>query len=357
MKTVFRNKKITGILGVLPEIEIRFEDEVFNYDFPEKQTMRLKKIMGFEKHRVVKDTTSSSDLCITGLYYMLEKGLISKNEIGAIIVVTTTPDHFIPHVSNIIHGKFGFINDVICIDISQGCAGFLHGLMQSFMLLEHLGNKKVVLFNVDTLSKKVSKKDRNSYPLIGDAAGITVIENDSNSKDIFFNMYNDGSRREALIIPAGGSRLPSSPETAIVRDSDQDGNLRSLDNLKMDGSEVFTFVQTEVPPLIEETLKFANQDKDHIDWFLFHQPNKFMLKKLAEKLEIPYEKLPMNIVENFGNPSGASIPIDIVHNLGSLVLDNKYNCCLSAFGSGLTWGAMTIELGGMDFCEMLISDC
>jgi len=357
MKTVFRKKKITGILGVLPETEVRFEDEIPNYNFPEKQTMRLKKIMGFEKHRVVKDTTASSDLCVSGLNYLLEKKLIHKYEIGAILVVTTTPDHFIPHVSNIIHGKCDLNNDVICIDINQGCAGFLHGLMQAFMLLEHLGDKKVVLFNTDTLSKKVSRKDRNSYPLIGDAAAVTVVENDSDAKDIYLNMYNDGKRREALIIPAGGSRLPSSSETAVVKDSDDDGNLRSLDNLKMDGSEVFTFVQTEVPPLIEETLKLADQDKELIDWFLFHQPNKFMLKKLAEKLEVPYEKIPMNIVENFGNPSGASIPINIVHNLGSLVMINKYNCCLSAFGSGLTWGAMTIELGGMDFCEMLISDC
>lgn len=356
MKTIFRGKKITGILGVLPQNEIRFEDEVHNYNFSEKQTMRLKKIMGFEKHRVVKDTTASSDLCVSGLNYMLETKLINKNEIGAIIVVTTTPDHFIPHVSNIIHGKCDLINDVICIDISQGCAGFLYGLMQSFMILEHLGDKKAVLFNVDTLSKKVSVKDRNSYPLIGDAAGITVVENDPNAKSIYFNMHNDGSRREALIIPAGGSRLANSAETAVLRDLEGDGNLRSLDNLKMDGSEVFTFVQTEIPPLIDETLRFAEQRKEDIDWFLFHQPNKFMLKKLAEKLGISYEKIPMNIVENFGNPSGASIPINIVYNLGQDVVYNTYQCCLSGFGSGLTWGAMSIELGGMNFCEMLISD-
>jgi 3-oxoacyl-[acyl-carrier-protein] synthase III len=162
MRTVFQKKKITGILGVLPQNEVRFEDEIANYNFPEKQTMRLKKIMGFERHRVVKETTASSDLCVAGLKFLLEKKLIIKHEIGAVVVVTTTPDYFIPHVSNVIHGRFHLNNDVICIDISQGCAGFLHGLMQSFMLLEHLADKKVVLFNVDTLSKKVSKKDRNS---------------------------------------------------------------------------------------------------------------------------------------------------------------------------------------------------
>ena len=135
------------------------------------------------------------------------------------------------------------------------------------------------------------------------------------------------------------------------------GNLRSLNNLKMSGSEVFTFVQTEVPVLIEETLRYARCNKEDIDWYLFHQPNKFMLRKLAEKLEVPYEKVPMNIVENFGNPSGASIPINIVHNLGQAAVDNQYSCCLSAFGSGLSWGAMTMEIGRMDFCKMLISNC
>jgi len=357
LKTIFHGKKITGILGVLPKNEILFDDEVKNYTFPEKQTLRLKKVMGYEKHRIVKNTTASSDLCVFGLNHILQNGLVKREEIGAIVVVTTTPDHIIPTVGNIIQGECGLSNDVICIDISQGCVAFLLGLMQSFMLLEHLGNKKVVLFTVDTLSKKVSPKDRNSYPLIGDAAGITIIENDSTAKDIHFNLYNDGTRRNALVVPAGGSRLACSPKTAIMRDVDNDGNLRSLDNLKMNGTEIFAFVQTEVPPLIEETLKFSGQSKEDIDWYLFHQPNKFMIKKLAEKLGIPYEKVPMNIVEKFGNPSGASIPINIVHNLGQAVVDNTYNCCLSAFGSGLAWGAMTMELGGMDFCEMLISDC
>ena len=357
MKTIFHGKRITGILGVLPQNEILFDDEVGNYTFPEKQTLRLKKIMGYEKHRIVKDTTASSDLCVFGLNHMLQNGLVNKDDIGAVVVVTATPDHFMPTVSNIIQGECDLGNDVICIDISQGCVAFLLGLMQSFMLLEHLGNKKVLLFTVDTLSKKTSPRDRNSYPLIGDAAGISIVENDVGAKDIYFNLCNDGRRRDALIIPAGGSRLKCSPDTAVRRDVDHDGNLRSLEDLKMNGSEVFAFVQAEVPPLIAETLAMAGKSKEDIDWYLFHQPNKFMLKKLAEKIGVPYGKVPMNIVENFGNPSGASIPINIVHNLRQEVVEKTYSCCLSAFGSGLAWGAMTIELGGMDFCEMLISDC
>ena len=357
MKTIFHGKRITGIMGVLPQNEVYFDDEVGNYTFPEKQTQRLKKVMGYDKHRIVKNTTASSDLCVFGLKHMLHKGLVAREEIGAVVVVTATPDHFMPTVGNIIQGECDLGVDVFCLDISQGCVAYLVGLMQSFMLLEHLSSKKVVLFTVDTLSKKVSVRDRNSYPLIGDAAGITIVENDADSKDIYFNLCSDGKRRQALIIPAGGSRLACSPDTAVMRDLDNDGNLRCLDNLKMKGSEVFTFVQTEVPSLIEQTLAFAGKEKEDIDWYLLHQPNKFMLKKIAERLNVPYEKVPMNIVENFGNPSGSSIPINIVHNLGQEAVKNKYYCCLSAFGSGLSWGAMTMELGGLDFCEMIVSDC
>lgn len=354
MRTIFRNKKITGILAVLPEKEVMFDDEVGNYNFPEKQTLKLKKIMGFEKHRIVKDSTSVSDLCIFGIEHLLNKEILKKEEIDAIVLVTQSPDYFMPPTSNIIQGRLGLGTDVICMDINQGCSGFLIGLMQSFMLLDLQGINKIVLINTDIMSKKVSKKDRNSYPLIGDAATITIVEKSNETNNIYMNINMDGSRGESLIIPAGGFKQPSNEETSVLNDIG-DGNLRSLDNLKMEGSEVFSFVQTEVPPMIDDIMQFSRCKKEEIDYFMFHQPNKFMLQKLADKLEIPYEKMPMNIVENFGNSSGCTIPINIVHNLGQNATFTKYKCCLSGFGSGLTWSSMIIDLENLQFNESVIS--
>ena len=110
-------------------------------------------------------------------------------------------------------------------------------------------------------------------------------------------------------------------------------------------------MQKEVPPLIEEILEYSKKSKDEIEWYLFHQPNKFMLQKLADKMNIPWDKVPMNVVENFGNSSGSTIPVNITYNLK----DHSYTCCLSGFGAGLSWGSMIMELGNLDFCEMLIS--
>ncbi len=354
MQTKFFGKKITSMLGVLPQNECFFDDEVGNYDFPEKQTMRLKRVMGYDKHRISKESSAASDFAVFGLRYILENGWLSKDDIGAVIVVSLCPDHFVPHISNIVHDKLGLSTDVLCMDIPQGCCGFLVGLSQAFMLLEHM-DKKVVLINVDILSHKVSKRDRNDYPLIGDGAAVTVIENSDDDRSIYYEMHTDGSRGDALIIPAGGFRMPSSEKTCVMENTG-DGNYRCLDNMHMDGSAVFNFVQVEVPPMIGHALGECGLSVDDVDYYLFHQPNKFMLQKLAEKCNIPFEKMPMNLVENYGNPSGSSIPLVTIHNLSDKLTADSYKCCLSAFGSGLAWGAMVMELGDLSHCEMIVSD-
>ena len=176
-------------------------------------------------------------------------------------------------------------------------------LIESFLLLEQDSIKKTVLVNADILSRKVSKQDRNSYPLIGDGASITILEKDNLNSEIFANIQMDGTRREALMIPSGGFRLPPSSETSVL-ENDDNGNLRAKDHLVMQGDAIFSFVQTEVPPMINALLEYANQSIDTVDFFMCHQPNRFMLQKLADKMKIGYEKMPNNVVENFGNASG-----------------------------------------------------
>lgn len=355
MKTIFKGKKISGILGILPETVSYFDDEVNNYTFPVKQTKRLKKIMGFESHRLSKPESFASDFCMFGVRYLLDNELIKKEEIGAVLVVTLSPDYYLPQISNTIQGELELPQDVICMDIPQGCCGYLLGLMQSFMLLDHMPDKKIVLCNVDVLSKKVSKQDRNDFPLIGDGASVSVIENDPSAPDIYYTMYTDGTRRDALRIPAGGFRMPCSEETGKVVDIG-DGNLRALDHMHMDGSAVFSFVQEEVPPCIEEILEYAGQTKESIDYYMFHQPNRFMVRKLREKIDVPAEKMPDDLVTKYGNPSGVSIPLVITDSVGEALEKEKYTCCLSAFGSGLAWGAMIMELGDLGFCKLVESD-
>lgn len=352
MNLKFQNKKIAGILTVLPVKEIAFEDEMENYNFSAAKSMKLKMAMGYNKRRIVEEYTCVSDLCVWGLNYLCDNRLLDKNEIDALILVTQSPDYFMPATSNVIQGRLGLKSDMICMDINQGCCGYILGLIQSFMLLDQDNINKVVLLNADVLSRKVSKRDRNSNPLIGDGAAITIVEKDNSSSVIYSGLKMDGTHSDVLMIPAGGFRMPSCGRTSELQE-DSVGNFRSLENLVMKGDEVFNFVQREVPPLIEELLLVAGCLKDDVDWYLFHQPNKFMLNKLADKLGVPREKMPANIVENFGNASGVTIPTNISFNLGERLKTENYKCCLSGFGVGLAWGALLIDIGKVDFNEIV----
>ena len=352
MNFKFNGKRIAGVVAVVPANERSFLDEMKNFDFPEARSLKLKEVMGYDKRRLVQPGVCVSDLAVFGLQNLFDRGLLAPADIDALIVCTQTPDYLVPPTSNVIQGRLKLKQDMLCMDINQACAGFVLGLIQAFMLLEQESVRKVVLINADVLSRLASNKDRNIYPLIGDAAAITVIERDPESPPIFASLKMDGSRSEALIIPAGGMRLPHSTETARLEDVG-DHNLRSKDHLHMDGSAIFNFVQTEVPPLIDGLLAAAGVSCDSIDYFLCHQPNRFMLQKLADKMKVPYSKMPNNVVERFGNNSGATIPVALISNFSEKVKTGDCQVCFAGFGAGLTWAAMLLRLGGMEFCELI----
>lgn len=352
MNFTFRNKRISGILTVLPKNEAKFEDDMLQYHFQTEKSLRLKKIMGYDKHRIAENGICVSDLCVFGMEFLFCRRLVERADIDGLILVTQTPDHLMPPTSNIIQGRLNLKKETICLDINQGCAGYLIGLIQAFMLLEQDGVQKVVVLNADILSQKTSNQDRNSYPLIGDGAAITVVEKSKERNVIYADIRMDGSRGEALMIPAGGLRMPITPETGVLVDQG-DGNLRSKENLVMDGTSIFQFVQKEVPVIVDDLLKLSGIDKDKIDYFMFHQPNRFMLEKLADQMQIPRNKMPNNIVERFGNASGVTIPTNITFNLGAQLLGQELQLCLSGFGTGLTWGSMLLTVGNLDFCQVI----
>ncbi len=352
MDFVFKNKRISGILTILPQKAVKFEDEMANYSFSPAKCMKLKLAMGYNEHRIAEPGQCSSDFCKFGLQYLFDNNLLNKDDIDALLFVSQSPDYYMPPTSNILHGHFCLKQDCLCMDINQGCAGFELGLIQAFFLLEQPSVKKVVLMNADVLSPKVSDQDRNSKPLIGDAASITIVEKTNDDSTVYANIKMDGTGAFALNIPAGGFRMPSTPETAVMV-QDEAGNWRSKNNLVMQGDDVFNFVQREVPPMIEHLLEQANASTNDVDWFMFHQPNKFMLNKLADKLGVPREKMPANIVENFGNASGVTVPTCISFNLGEQLVNNDLNLCMAGFGVGLTWSSIFMKVGHLAFNKII----
>lgn len=352
MNFKFDNIRIAGILSVIPENESLFDDEMVNYEFTRETSLKLKETMGYDRHRVAEPGSTITEYACYGFEKLFAADLIRPEDIDALLVVGSMMDYIIPATSNVIQGRLGLKEDCYCLDIAQACAGFEIGLIQAFQLLQQDAVKKVALVNAELLGLKVSKRDRNSYPLIGDGAAITIIEKSGADNPVYANVKMDGKGAFAIQIPAGGLAKPSCEETRTEH-PDQYGNWRSQEQMVMKGDEVFIFAQKKVPPMINDLMAFGGVCKDDIDFFMLHQPNRFMLQKIARKLKVSEDKLPMNIVEKFGNSSGVTVPLNICYNISDKLFESTLKLCMAGFGGGLTWSSVLMDVGPLDFCEII----
>lgn len=351
MKHIFQNKRISAIVCVLPEKVVRYEDELEDYPFPVRQSQMLGKMMDYNTRRQCESGDSVSAYAIQGIQRLIDKSVIRPEEIDAIVVASSSQDYIMPSVSYLLQGHFNLREDVYCCDIVQQCGGYQFGLMQSFMLMDTFGCKKVLLVTGEMTSKKVGQHDRNARPIIGDAVSVSVIEPAENGA-IYADYRNYGQMAEAIMIPAGGLKTPSTPETAIET-KDEQGNFRAMDHFYMDGEGVFNFVMTKVPPMITNLMEESGDTIDSIDYYMFHQPNKYMVDRLADELEIPSYKCFGNIVGIYGNASTATIPLNICHNIAEQAISHSLRLCLSGFGGGLTCNAIIFTNPAMRYCDIV----
>jgi len=353
MFTKLSGVRIRSLCAVVPEHTSKFEDEIKYFPFPEKSSIKLGKVMGFKEHRIADPETTLCDLSAYGLDYLFKKKIISKDKLEAIIFVSHGFDHLVPGNSKVIHNKLSLSKDTHCIDMYENCIGFISGLYSACSMLQNSDLNEVVLITANSGMCRANIKDRNTYPIGGDAAGIAVITKSSDPNDvIYFCFHHDGSQMGSLITPAGGQRMPTTDETRKVF-QDKMGNFRSLNDMYMDGTAVFHYVMDNVPPLIEEMCSKSGISKERIEYHITHQPNRFMLEKLADLVGVPRERLFNNIVENFGNSSSATIPVNIAYNLGNRLLNEKFLVCMSAFGAGMSVAGAIATIGNFDECSLI----
>lgn len=353
MITKISGKRVSAIVTVLPQNEYGFEENILAESM--KRVERLKRIMGFDKRRRAKRDTVISDLYLCALDYLIDSGVVQKDEIGAVISTSFTPDYYVPGTSSVLHGLAQFSDDVLCMDVPHGCAGYLMGLVQACLLLDKM-DKKVLLFTGEIFNRKYTEKEaKYSVPNFGgDAASVTIIENDDSAGDIFFDFKTNGKDGGALLMPGGAFRHPMYyGEPFVFMDH---GEQKGYLSTNMEGSAVFNFIQRDVPPLIHELCEYAGVAKENIDYYMFHQPNRYILEKLAERMKVPADRMPMNIVEKYGNSNASTIPMVITDNYADVLTESQKLCCLSGFGSGLSWAAAIMNMGKLDVCKMLISE-
>lgn len=338
MKATISGVHIAGIATVVPP-KVVTTDSYAEF-FGEKKIRRIKRSTGVESVHVVEPGVTASDLCCEAAEKLMQKLGVDKSSIDALVFVSISPDYRAPGTAGIMQGKLGLSEEIIAIDLTFGCSGYVYGLYEAALLLKG-GCKRVLLCAGDTQSTLVNEKDRSMKMLVGDAGSATIVEEGSDTMQFYFKTV--GSGYESLIIPAGGCRMPSSAETGIEIE-DEDGNIRSKENLFMDGMGVMKFALTEVPLAMDKMYEMTGCSKEDVDLFAYHQPNKLILDYLSNSMEIPAEKMPVGL-QKVGNTASASIPM-LLHTLYDRGFDlkNTKKIIACGFGVGLSIGAVTLNL-------------
>lgn len=310
------NVKISGIAACVPRKIVNNNDLSDN--------IKLLNSIGVKKRRVVSGNQSTMDLCVSAAERLIKEVNLEKDSIDAVIFVSQTPEYQLPATACIIQKTLDLKNDIIAYDVNLGCSGYTHGLFLASSLISS-GLQNVLLLVGDTISKIVDEEDSGSNLLFGDAGSATIISQQDGS-DIGFVLGSDGSGFESIIV-----------------DSDKNGKTNNKSNyLTMKGAEVFTFTLQRIPNLIRETLSYLDLSKESVNYFIFHQANLFMLKTLAENIDLDFDNFLISIDE-YGNTSSASIPITICHNREK-ILRTPGKSLMAGFGVGLSWSSAVSAL-------------
>ena len=204
--------------------------------------------------------------------------------------------------------------------------------------------KKVLLVSGDMLSARVSTRDRASRPITGDGVTLSIIENTQEENKIYCSLKNDGKDAFAVYIPAGGTRMPITPETT-KETQDEFGNWRGKQHLVMQGDLVFNIIINKTPEVMEELLAKSGDKMDDIDYFVCHQSSSFTLKKLAQRLDVTEQRLFNDIVPKYGNSSSATIPVTLCEHYEEMFADGRSKKVMfAAFGTGMSLGAVLMDV-------------
>jgi 3-oxoacyl-[acyl-carrier-protein] synthase-3 len=283
-----------------------------------------------------------SDLCTVAVPRLLQDLGWDRDSVDALIFVSQSPDYRLPATACILQVRLGLSKNCAAFDVNLGCSGYVYGLWLAGSMIASRTIRRALVM-VGDINPFFSPRDRSTALLFGDAAAVTALEYSADAEPMWFVLGTDGRGYKNLIIPAGAYRIPPSEQTRIRKEA-ENGNIRGMEDLFMNGSEIFAFTLREVPGMIRSVLQKANWSTEVTDAFVFHQANEFMLNHLAKRMKIPSEKVPLSLGE-YGNTSSASIPLTISHCLRSRISSEPMNLVMAGFGVGLSWGAVAARCG------------
>lgn len=319
------NVRICAIATAVPSfIET---NDVYNKALGEKRVKRQTRMTGIAQRHINDKSQTSADLCLAAANQVLEKTGWKRDEIQVLVFVTQTPCVIIPATSFIIQKQLGLSKDCMVFDVNLGCSGYVAGLQIMASMLQGCasGTKGLLLAGDIQRSTRdgmeeddYSPDERADRMLFGSAGSATAVELKGGGTSLCFLEKSDGVDYAAIM-------------------------QKFHENLTMDGEKVFNFGVNDVIQYMKEFMcKFDIKDSD-VDYYVFHQAQKFMLKNIASLMEISDDKLLFSL-KDYGNTSSASIPLTICANISEMKKKKKQKLLLCGFGVGLSCGILCLEL-------------
>lgn len=284
------------------------------------------KNLGIKERRIV-DGEVTSDLAAKAALKALEDTDVQPRDVDLIIVATSTPDRQAPSTACFVQEKIGAPN-AVAFDISAVCSGGLYGLAIGSQFIRTEMYKNVLVIGADVFSS-ITDWSRKDSVFFGDGAGAILLSGTDEDKGFGkFILHADGTGKMHFNIPAGGCEIPASEETLK----------NGQHYFEMNGKEVFNTATRVLPEVINEVLNEEKITADDVDWVIPHQPSIRILQKVAEEVNIPFEKVMTNM-DKYANTSGGTIPIVLDETYRSGKIKPGDTLLFAAVGSGWTWGA------------------
>jgi 3-oxoacyl-[acyl-carrier-protein] synthase-3 len=289
---------------------------------------------GIRQRHVVADEQSTATLATDAALKAVEMANITPQDVDLIIVSTSSPEHIFPATACLVQDNIG-ASKAGAFDLLAACSGFIYALNMASQAIQTGSINCALVIGSETLTRMVDWNDRNTCILFGDGAGAFVLQSSEEPGGVLSAvMRSDGSGRDSLSVPAGGSLIPTTAETVA----------HGLHFLQMNGREVFRFATRVMSQATKEAVELAHLSLDDIALIVPHQANLRIIEAAARGLELPMDRVMVN-VDRYGNTSTASIPIATVEAVNSGRLHQGDYVVFVGFGAGLTWGAATVRWG------------
>jgi 3-oxoacyl-[acyl-carrier-protein] synthase-3 len=289
--------------------------------------------VGIRERHIVDAGVATSDLAKEASLLAIARAGLTPDDIDFILVATTTPDTLFPSTACVLQAKIG-AHHAWGYDLVAACSGFTYALTTASQVVSAGGCRRALVVGADVMSSIIDYTDRATCVLFGDGAGAVVVErtDDPDLGILDFENYVDGSGGPALCMPAGGSRMPASRETVDQR----------LHFVKQDGQTVFKFAVRNMEEVCRRILERNRLSPDDLDLFVPHQASSRIIHAAADKLDLPLEKVVINI-DRFGNTTAGTIPLALNDAVADGRLTRGKLVLLASVGAGFTVGGVLLR--------------